>query len=80
MASAGSAGADVGGAGLRPGVLDDLGAAVVEDEQMILGLDQEHGLAGEQPGDVESGRADLDDAVRGDAGDADPVPPLLRQS
>jgi hypothetical protein len=74
VSSAGPPGADVGGAGLGRAVLDDLGAVVVEDEQLVVGLDEQDGLGGHQAGDVEPGSADLDDAVAGDSGDADPVP------
>jgi carotenoid cleavage dioxygenase-like enzyme len=33
-------------------VFHDLGALVVEDEQVLVGLDQIDGLPGEEPGDV----------------------------
>jgi hypothetical protein len=36
-------------------VLHDLGAASVEHEQVLVGLDQIDGLAGQEPGDVEAG-------------------------
>jgi hypothetical protein len=51
----GSAGADVCGAGFGPAVLHDLGAAIVEHEQVLVGLDQIDGSAGQEPGDVEAG-------------------------
>jgi hypothetical protein len=35
--------------------LHDLGAAIVEHEQVLVGLDQIDGLAGQEPGDVEAG-------------------------
>ena len=74
MASAGSAGAHVFGAGLRPPVSHDLGALVVEDQQVLVCLDEIDDLAGEQPGDVEAGLADLDDAVDSDPGGSDLFP------
>jgi hypothetical protein len=55
-------------------MLHDLGASVVEDEQVLVGLDEEDGLAGHLPGDVEPGLPHLDDAVAGDSGLADPAP------
>ena len=55
-------------------MLHELGALVVEDQQVLVGLDEEHRLVGEEPGDVEAGLADLDNAVAGDFGGADPVP------
>jgi len=55
VSSSGSAGADVCGAGFGPAVLHDLGAAIVEHEQVLVGLDQIDGLAGQEPGDVEAG-------------------------
>jgi hypothetical protein len=42
-------------AGFGPAVLHDLGAAIVEHEQVLVGLDQIDGLAGQEPGDVEAG-------------------------
>ena len=36
-------------------MLHDLGAPVVEDEQVVVGLEKIDGLAGEGPGDVEPG-------------------------
>ena len=58
--------ADVFGSGPWPAVSHELGALVVEDEQVLVGLDQINALAGEVPGDVEPGLADLDDSVDGD--------------
>ena len=46
-------------------MLHDLCAPVVEDEQVVVGLEKIDGLTGEEPGDVESGLAHLDDAVDG---------------
>ena len=66
MPSSGSTGADVFGSGPGPAVSHELGALVVEDDQVLVGLDQINALAGEVPGDVEPGSADLDYAVDGD--------------
>jgi len=55
-------------------MLHDLGAPVVEDEQVVVGLDEIDGLTGEEPGDVESGAAHLNDAVDGDSAAAHVVP------
>ena len=52
----------------------DLGALVVEDEEMLVGFDEIGALTGEEPGDVEPGLADLDDAIGCDGGVVDPVP------
>lgn len=71
-------GADVFGSGPWPAVSHELGALVVEDEQVLVGLDQINALAGEVPGDVEPSLADLDDAVGGDRGAADAVQPTGR--
>jgi hypothetical protein len=59
-------------------VFHDLGAFVVEDEEVVGGLDEIDGLAGEGAADVEPGLADLDDAVPGDRDTADSV--LFRPS
>ena len=61
-------------------MLHDLGAVVVEDGQVLVGLDEIDAPASEKPGDVETGLANLHDAVPGDGGATDPVPadgPLL---
>ena len=55
-------------------MIHNFGALVVEDDQVLVGLDQIDALAGEVPGDVEPGLADLDDSVDGDRGAADAVP------
>ena len=47
---------------------------MVGDEEVVGGFDEIDGLAGEGAADVESGLADLDDAVPGDRGAADSVP------
>ena len=70
----GSAGADVFGSRSRPAVLHEFGALVVEDEEVLVGLDQINALAGQKPGDMEPGLTDLDDAVGGDRGAADAIP------
>jgi hypothetical protein len=41
-------------------VLHDLSALVVEDEQVLVGLDEIDDLTGHEPGDVEPGLAKLD--------------------
>ena len=74
MPPSGSAGADVFGSGSGPAVLHEFGALVVEDDEVLVGLDQINALAGQEPGDVEPGLADLDDAVGGDRGAADAIP------
>ena len=43
-------------------MLHDLGALVVEDEQVVVGLDEVDGLAGEEPGDIK--RVSAADSVR----------------
>ena len=52
----------------------ELGALVVEDDQMLVGFDQIDTLAGQVPGDMEPGLAHLDDSVDGDRGAADAIP------
>jgi len=47
---------------------------VVEDDQVLVGLDQINALAGQVPGDMEPGLADLDDTVGSDGGAADAIP------
>ena len=74
MPPSGSAGADVFGSGSRPAVSHDLGALVVEDQEVLVGLDQIDNLASHEPGDVEPGFANLHDAVDGDRRAADPIP------
>jgi hypothetical protein len=74
LPSSWSAGADVFDSGPRPPVFHQLGALVVEDEQVLVGLDEIDALAGEESGDVEPGLPDLDDSVGGDGGAADAVP------
>ena len=55
-------------------MLHKFGALVVEDDQVLVGLDRIKALAGQESGDVEPGLADLDDAVGGDRGAADVIP------
>ena len=71
MSSSGPTRADVFDFGFAPAVFHQLGALVVEDEQTLVGLDETDALAGEEPGDVEPGLLNLDDAVRGEGGAAD---------
>ena len=66
--------ADVSGSGPGLAVTHELGALVVEDELVLVGLHEIDALAGEEPGDVEPGLAHLDDSVGSDRGAADPVP------
>ena len=74
MPSSRSAGADVFGSGPGPAVSHELGALVVEDEQVLVGLNQIDALPGEEPGDMEPGLADLNDSIGGDRGAADAIP------
>jgi hypothetical protein len=55
-------------------VFHDVGSVVVEDEEVVGGLDEIDSLAGEGTANVEPGLADLDDAVPGDPGAADSDP------
>jgi len=48
--------------GPGPAVSNELGALVVEDQQVLVGLHQIDALAGEEPGDVEPSLSDLDSA------------------
>ena len=66
--------ADVFDPGPGPAVSHELGSLVVEDEQVLVGLNQIDALPGEEPGDMEPGLADLNDSIGGDRGAADAIP------
>ena len=74
LPASGSAGSDAFGSGPWPAVSHQLGALVVEDDQVLVGFEEINALAGEEPGDTEPGSAHLDDSVGGDRGAADPIP------
>jgi hypothetical protein len=54
-------------------VVHDIGALDVEDQEVLAGFNEVNDLPGEEPGEVEQGPTDLDDAVAGDSAAADPA-------
>lgn len=74
LSPSGPMGADVFGSGLRPTVLHEFRAVVVKDQQVLVGFDEIDAVAGEEPGDVEPGLSNLNDAGDGDRRAANSVP------